>query len=401
MVAKDIFNRDRDLERNANRYISKLFPEDQEDVKRFVDDLLAQGYSAGRVDKYLSSLVSIRKRLNVPFKSATIQDVKRYIAWLERSDYKDWTKHDHKVILRRYMRWLGKEETVSWMKIKQPKNGTLPEEVLTEEEIKRIAEAAYTTRDKAFVLALYESGARIGEFLPLKLKHISFDKYGAVLRVTGKTGDRRIRLVASTLALQRWIEEHPAKNNPEAYLWCKVPAYSNNPKKSAKSHLSYGFISRLLRELAEKAGVKKKVNPHAFRHARATFMARHLKEPEMREFFGWGKDSEMPSIYVHLSGRDVDSSVLGIYGIKEAAKNQEPVLKVEPCPRCQEPNDPASKFCHKCGLPLGESFMAAENDMEKRLAKLEEQMKVLAEVHQLLADIKAARAVLEAVKGNG
>jgi integrase/recombinase XerD len=40
--------------------------------------------------------------------------------------------------------------------------------------------------------------------------------------------------------------------------------------------------------------IKKAVNPHAFRHSRATFMAKHLKEPEMREFFGWGKDSEMP-----------------------------------------------------------------------------------------------------------
>jgi ribosomal protein L40E len=244
------------------------------------------------------------------------------------------------------------------MKIKQPKNSTLPEEILTEEEIKRIAEAAFTIRDKAFVLALYESGARIGEFLPLKLKHVSFDKYGAILRVTGKTGDRRIRLVASALPLQRWIEEHPDKDNPEAFLWCKIPSYDNNPKRSAKRHLSYGFISRLLRELAEKAGVKKKVNPHAFRHARATFMARHLKEPEMREFFGWGKDSEMPSIYVHLSGRDVDSSVLAVYGIKEAKEDQEPVLKVVTCQRCHEPNDPASRFCRRCGLPLKDAQAA-------------------------------------------
>ncbi len=108
------------------------------------------------------------------------------------------------------MRWLGKGETVDWMKIKQPKNSTLPEEVLIEDEIKRMVEAAITTRDKAFVLALYESGARIGEFLPLKLKHVNFDRHGAVFRVTGKTGDHSIRLVASALALQRWIEEQPA-----------------------------------------------------------------------------------------------------------------------------------------------------------------------------------------------
>jgi len=63
----DIHRRDEILERNPERYISKLFPEDQKDVKRFVNGLLIQRYSAGRVDKYLSTLVSIRKRLNVPY----------------------------------------------------------------------------------------------------------------------------------------------------------------------------------------------------------------------------------------------------------------------------------------------------------------------------------------------
>jgi site-specific recombinase XerD len=356
----DIYHQEAVFDRTLERYLAKLYPEDRGDIERFINDLTAQGYSAARVNKYLASLVSIKRIMGKPFRKASVEDVKHFAARLERSDYKAWTRHDLKVILRRYMRWLGKDDTVNWMKVTLPKNGTLPEEVLTEEEIKRMAEAAITTRDKAFVLALYESGARIGEFLPLKLKHVSFDKYGAVLRLSGKTGDRRVRLVFSALPLQRWIEEHPGKDDPEAYLWCQIPGPYHPPRKVKNKHLSYGFVCRLLRELAEKAGIKKKVNPHAFRHARATFMARHLKEPEMREFFGWGKDSEMPSIYVHLSGRDVDNSVLGIYGIKEATKNQEPVLKVEPCPRCQEPNDPASKFCRRCGLPLGKQAYSVD-----------------------------------------
>jgi len=373
MAAKvDIYGLEEIFDRSAERYISRLFPEDRADVRRFVDELLLKGYSAARINKYLASLVSISRRLGKPFKEAEAEDVKRFVAWLQRSDYKEWTRRDLKVILRRYMRWLGKSEAVAWMEIKQPKNNTLPEEVLTEEEIRAIAEAAYTTRDKAFVLALYESGARIGEFLPLKLKHLSFDHYGAVLRVTGKTGDRRIRLVASTLALQRWIEEHPAKNDPDAYLWCKTPTLYNPKWKNR--HLSYGFVSRLLKELAAKAGVKKKVNPHAFRHARATFLARHLKEPEMREFFGWGKDSEMPSIYVHLSGRDVDSSVLSIYGIKDTSEVDKPKLKAEQCLRCKEANDPASRFCRRCGLPLGKFY-----NVDKLEDVLFEFLKVIAE----------------------
>ncbi len=28
---------------------------------------------------------------------------------------------------------------------------------------------------------------------------------------------------------------------------------------------------------------------------------------------------------------------------------------IKPCPRCQEPSDPASRFCKRCGLPLDEN----------------------------------------------
>jgi integrase/ribosomal protein S27AE len=370
----DIHHTRRVLDRTCEGYISRLFPTDKGDVIRFVNDLQAQGYSPSRVIKYLSGLVSIKKILDKPFSEASVEDAKRYVAWLEKSDYSDWRKYDLKIILRVYMRYIGKAEAVDWMLIKQPRNGTMPEEILIEEDIGAVAGAAYTTRDRAFVLSLYESGARIGEFLPLKIKHLRFDKHGAILRVTGKTGDRRIRLVASVLALQRWLEEHPGKDDPEAYLWCQIPGPYHPADKVKYRHLSYGFICKLLRELAAKVGVKKKVNPHAFRHARATFMARHLKEPEMREFFGWGRDSKMPSIYVHLSGRDVDNSVLGIYGIKEAKESQEPVLKVQSCPRCRELNDPASRFCGKCGLPLDQPY--ADNRLEELVVEL---LKIVAE----------------------
>ncbi len=350
MVKEDVHNLFRKLDRDTEKYLSRLFPEDREDVKRYINDLLAQGYSAGHALKYLNMLSGIRKTLKKPYRTAKEDDIKSFIAWLEKSDYTEWTKHGFKVILRTYLRRMGRGDVINWLKIRMPKNRTLPEEVLTEDNIKALVSAAYTSRDKAFILSLYESGCRIGEFLPMKLKHVTFDKYGTLLRVTGKTGDRRIRMVASTLSLQSWLNEHPTKDNPEAYLWCKIPT-PNNPKWKM-NYLTYDHISKHLKELAKKAKITKGVNPHAFRHARATFMARHLKEPEMREFFGWSKDSDMTSVYVTLSGRDVDNAVLSVYGIKDTEKSQETIIKTWNCPRCNEINEPASRFCKKCGLPI-------------------------------------------------
>lgn len=375
MAKVDIYNRDKHLEKTARAYISRLFPKDRGGVERFIVDLQAQGYSSKRVEKYLAALVSIKKYLEVPFSEATTEDIKRFVAKLERSDYAEWTKHDKKIILRIYMRWLGKAEQVDWMKIKQPRKNSLPEEILNEEEVRAMAGAAYTARDRAFVLALYESGARIGEFLPLKIKHLEFDRYGALVWLSGKTGDRKVRLVASTVAIQAWLREHPDRKDRGEYLWTQVPGPYHPPRKVKGRALSYGFIVGLLRELAQKAGVKKKVSPHCFRHSRATFMARYLKEPEMRQFFGWGKDSQMPAIYVHLSGRDVDNSVLSVYGIKEAENSREPVLKTVPCPRCGEANDPATRYCLKCGLPFEGGEDAGRSRLELITVKL---LKVMA-----------------------
>jgi len=66
-----------------------------------------------------------------------------------------------------------------------------------------------------------------------------------------------------------------------------------------------------LRKLAENAGIKKDVHPHLLRHSRATHLTQKgLNEPHLRKFFGWTRNSDTPSIYVHLSGRDTDKAIL-------------------------------------------------------------------------------------------
>ena len=70
-----------------------------------------------------------------------------------------------------------------------------------------------------------------------------------------------------------------------------------------------------LNKIAKKAGINKKIHPHLFRHSRGTYMANYLTEAQMNAYFGWVQGSGMPSIYVHLSGRDIDDAVLKANGI--------------------------------------------------------------------------------------
>ena len=59
----------------------------------------------------------------------------------------------------------------------------------------------------------------------------------------------------------------------------------------------------------------------------------------------------MASIYVHLSGKDIDNAILKLNGIP-IDETHVGGLKVGRCPRCKELNPEKSSFCGKCGLPL-------------------------------------------------
>ena len=82
----------------------------------------------------------------------------------------------------------------------------------------------------------------------------------------------------------------------------------------------------------------------------------------------------MPSVYVHLSGRDIDDALLGVYGLKENAEAQKPYLTPRICPRCGTSNIVDAKFCSKCGLALD---VKAAAQLEEARAKMDNMMDAL------------------------
>jgi integrase len=319
-------------------------------ILEFYQDYLAQGYSPARKLKYLTMLKSISLQLGKPFQNATKQDIAGWVAKLESANYSEWTKRDYKVALRIFFRWLKQSETypseVDWIKASRSRNHTLPEQLITEDEVKQIAESANHPRDKAFVLVLYESGCRIGEILSLMIRNVEFDEYGCVLLVDGKTGQRRVRIIASAPKLASWIDNHPLRDQPDAPLWVNLGA------KNRRQALTYGGAKSILKEIVDRAGIKKRVYPHLFRHSRATHLANHLTESQLKQHFGWIQGSSMASVYVHLSGRDVDRALLELNGINVSKEKEAEKFKAIDCPRCKTKNSPISKFCSSCGLAL-------------------------------------------------
>lgn len=372
MEIKDIHNSKTKVSRSLDiiKQNNKISKNNKKIIKKIYEECVSIGLSYARINIYLVSLNRLATDFcNKDFDKLTKDDIKKLVAKIETNDkWSDSTKARYKIIVRKLIQvlegydWNSKKypDKVDWISVSMKNNNhKLPEEILTKEDIKKMINSASSIRDRAFISVLYESGCRIGELLTLKLKNVIFDEYGAIINVFGKTGSRRIRLISCVPELSQLIENHTFKNDNESYLW--IDQYQNP--------LGYPATRKILKKIAKKSNIQKPVNPHAFRHARATHLANHLTEAQMKEYFGWTQASKMASIYVHLSGRDVDDAILKLHG-KKIQENKQDEIQTKTCIRCNEINSFDTKYCKKCGTILNQQDAMKVMDLEKNILNL-------------------------------
>ena len=150
----------------------------------------------------------------------------------------------------------------------------------------------------------------------------------------------------------------------------------------------------------EKAGIEKKVNPHSFRHDRATHLAANFTEQQLKMYLGWSPTSTQPATYVHLSGKNMDDAVLKMYGIKKAEDDPE-LLKPGVCPRCRELTAVNAKFCSKCGLPLTQEAVTTVESIKTeymQLSDLDEIKEMKNTLKQELEELSKLKEMLKVGK---
>jgi len=372
----DIHGIERKLELALRNIIesNRISAKNKELILKFLDYCKAEGLSNMRVEHYARILKKIGEVFPKSFDEATKEDIIELVRKIEARKLSDWTQHDYRTTLKKFYRWLrGSDsypEEVKWLKVKTPKsNNVIPTEILSEQDVKKLIRVADNPRDKAFVSVLFESGCRIGELLNLRLKNVQFEDSYAKIIVDGKTGRRMVPLIFSSPILAEWINNHPLRHNPESPLW---------PKKSKIDEpMNYALARKLLQKLAKKAKIRKKVNPHSFRHARATLLSKKLPEAVLNEIFGWVQGSRMPAVYIHLSGRDTIQPLLEVYGIKKA-EEKETILKPKKCWKCGAYNEPTAEICVSCQAVLAvRKALELEKERRKEIEELKMELKSL------------------------
>jgi len=368
-MSHDIYNYPHRVERVLVRVRedAKLNDRNRELLLSFYKYCLGESLSLARIVRCLYAMVVFAEQTKKDFDKCNRDDIADMVSMLEKDErYAHATRQEMKMTLRKFFKWMrGTEdypEEVRWLKCRRNmSNNKLPEDLLTEEEVKLLIDTADNARDKALLAVLYESGCRIGELLSLKIKNVCPNGYGIHLTVNGKTGMRMVLIIASVHYLTEWLNIHPQKNNPEAPIWIL--------EKKMKE-LSHSDVQRILRKIKRNSGITKRINPHNFRHSRATFLASRLSDAVLKEVFGWTQSSKMASVYIHLSGKTIDDALLKVNGIDTGAQEQKVKFANKKCERCSENNPPTNKFCSRCGMALDKETIAEmlEEDSERERA---------------------------------
>jgi site-specific recombinase XerD len=150
--------------------------------------------------------------------------------------------------------------------IKEPER--LPP-VLSPEEIKRVLTMATSLKARAMLTLAYGCGLRAGEVVRLRAGDI--DSEQRIIRIVQSKGrkDRHVMLPAEVLKLLRqWWKVRPtASNNSVApeQRWLF-------PGRSQHQPMTTRQFSRLFKEAAKAAGLRKTVSLHSLRHSFATHL---------------------------------------------------------------------------------------------------------------------------------
>lgn len=357
-----------DRSRNISKRNKKL-------ILTFMDSCSLENLSKARVIKYGYYMTRLSEWLGIDWEKANRKDIEKLVLKINESEYAEQSKKEYKTCIKKFYKWLLNSEDypdiVRWIKphSKRISKVRLPEEILDKNDVLSMIRSSMSVRDKAFVGCLWESGCRIGEFLFLRIKHVKpAGNYGLQIRVDGKTGPRRILLVEMAPYLREWINAHPFNDEPDAYVWVT----------KGRGIVRYASVKTILKQISRRAGIKKKVNPHAFRHSRATYLANHMTESQMKMFFGWTQASDMAATYVHLSGRDVDNAILKMYEIDIEENTTKERKGPKKCSHCGRMNALPMKFCSGCGWALDEK--AATQAIKEGAKKEEEIHKIMEKV---------------------
>lgn len=240
---------------------------------------LEKSLSQNSIAAYINDINKLVEFLNNEDKKTAPEKVKlpqlkSFIEWLNNRGVSPRTQARTISGIKSFYKYLLIEEKIKsdpTALLESPKIGRKLPDILSMEEIDSLIDAVDVDkpegqRNKAMLETLYSCGLRVSELVNLKLTNLFFDQ--GFVKIEGKADKERLVPVS-----KRAVDE--------------INKYLNGYRKNLKIHkdsenvlflnrrgkkLSRVMVFTIIKNLAEKVDLDKKISPHTFRHSFATHL---------------------------------------------------------------------------------------------------------------------------------
>ena len=341
-------------------------------------------------DSRLRAFEVWREKLGKDYAELSQTDLSGYLVGLEDNGLSSMSRQSCLAAMKPYMRWVltgaaknghltgPLPEALAVLQVKQDQKKK-PETHITPELMSKILELQPTLERKVVFAMLYDTGARRGELLNVRLRDLGRDEYGQYVELDGKTGYRKNWLCDSLSLLQGY--RNSLSGTPDTWLF---PSPSDPSRPLAGRGLDR-YMRATVRKLKASGVLQEtdRLRTHSFRHTKARDLKKlSWSSDELNVWLGWSQNSNMSSHYGRARAEDVADRFLQDTGQKP--RDEQPEQQV--CPACQTVGGRIDTFCRTCGNALRPEFAAERKGAESSI-------EYQAELHQ-------ARTLLRQLRDN-
>jgi len=159
-------------------------------------------------------------------------------------------------------------------------------EPLSDDEVNRLTNACDTFREKFVVWTLLDTGLRLSEFADLKKENIQWQERRLIIYGKGSPYGKKTkrRIIPMTERVRRLLEYHFAENDNTGMV-----------KRT---------VARIVKKVADKAGILKPVSPHVLRHTFSVNCIKKGMSTRALQYFLGHDRLTITEIYLNLSPED-------------------------------------------------------------------------------------------------
>lgn len=253
----------------------------------YSEDLRIKNYSQNTIDNYVSQVRCFLLAFN-PLVTKPSEINERMIkSWLLQAKTINARKHRISAIKLFYSLTGG--QPLKFKNIEYPRADKKLPIVLSQEEVQRMFNACQNIKHKAILAVLYSTGLRVSELINLKWQHI--DRSRMIINIIGAKGNKD-RQVMLTYGLIELLEKYWKEYKSKEYVF---NGWKNEPQYTATS------VRQMVKQLAYKAGINKRVYTHLMRHCSFTHMVEAGTDINLIQRLAGHNSVKTTAIYTHIS----------------------------------------------------------------------------------------------------